>query len=186
MKHTVKTSFLVLLMLFSALITQAQNSVTIRGTVTNNTGEPVIGAIVATQGSNPKQTITDQNGKFSIDAPTDNVLVDVKIVGMLSRTSVRITRASDNKIVLQDEVKNMNEVIVVGYGQQKKTSVVGAISQTTGKVLERTGGVTNLGMALAGNLPGLVATSSSVSQEAKIRRYLFVVEAHGIIATRLS
>ena len=161
MKHTAKTTFLVLLMLFSALITQAQNTVTIRGTVTNNTGEPVIGAIVATQGSNPKQTITDQNGKFSIDAPSDNVLVDVKIVGMLPRSSVRITRASENKIVLQDEVKNMNEVIVVGYGQQKKTSVVGAITQTTGKVLERAGGVTNLGMALTGNLPGLVAASSS-------------------------
>lgn len=161
LKHTVKTSFLVLLMLFSALITQAQNSVTIRGTVTSTAGDPVIGAIVATQGSNPKQTLTDQNGKFSIDAPTDNILVDVKIVGMLPRTSVRITRSSDNKIVLQDEVRNMNEVIVVGYGQQKKTSVVGAITQTTGAVLQRTGGITNLGSALTGNLPGLVTTASS-------------------------
>lgn len=151
---------MVLLMLFSALITQAQNSVTIRGTVTNNTGEPVIGAIVATQGSNAKQTITDQNGKFAIEVLNDNVLVDVKIVGMVSRV-VRITRSSENKIILQDDVKNMNEVIVVGYGQQKKTSVVGAITQTTGAVLQRTGGVTNLGMALTGNLPGLVTNASS-------------------------
>ena len=159
-KYKIKATFLAVLMLFTALITQAQNNVTIRGTVTSTTGEPVIGAIVATQGSNPKQTITDQYGKFSIDAPSDNIVVDVKIVGMISR-AVRISRASDNKIILQDEVKNMNEVIVVGYGQQKKTSVVGAITQTTGAVLQRTGGVTNLGIALTGNLPGLVATSSS-------------------------
>jgi TonB-linked SusC/RagA family outer membrane protein len=159
-KYSVQIPFLVMLLLFSALITQAQNSINIRGTVTNNTGEPVIGAIIATQGSNPKKTITDQNGKFTIEVPNDNVVLVVSIVGMVTREA-RVSSSSDNKIVMQDEVRNMNEVVVVGYGQQKKTSVVGAITQTTGKVLERTGGVTNLGMALTGNLPGLVTTSSS-------------------------
>ena len=59
------------------------------------------------------------------------------------------------------EDNQLNEVVVVGYGQQKKASVVGAITQTTGKVLERAGGVSDIGSALAGNLPGVITTSSS-------------------------
>ncbi|MFD1256097.1 SusC/RagA family TonB-linked outer membrane protein [Mucilaginibacter terrae] len=159
-KHSVQISFLIILLLFSALITQAQDNVTIKGTIVSNTGEPVIGAIIATKGSNVKKSITDQNGKFTLDVPGNNLIVVVSIVGMVTR-EVRVSSSAENRIILQDEVRNMNEVIVVGYGQQKKTSVTGAITQTTGKVLERTGGVTNLGMALTGNLPGLVTTASS-------------------------
>jgi TonB-dependent SusC/RagA subfamily outer membrane receptor len=55
----------------------------------------------------------------------------------------------------------MGEVVVVGYGQQKKASVVGAITQTTGKVLERAAGISDIGAALTGNLPGVVTTASS-------------------------
>src|SRR5690606_18989429 len=62
---------------------------------------------------------------------------------------------------LKETAIDIEETVVVGYGAQKKESVVGAITQTTGEVLERTGGVTNLGMALTGNLPGLVTTTST-------------------------
>jgi TonB-dependent SusC/RagA subfamily outer membrane receptor len=52
-------------------------------------------------------------------------------------------------------------VVVVGYGKQKKLGVVAAISQTTGKVLERAGGVSNIGSALTGNVPGLITNAST-------------------------
>ena len=55
----------------------------------------------------------------------------------------------------------MEEVVVVGYGQQKKASVVGSITQTSGKTLERAGGVSSLGAALTGNLPGVITSSST-------------------------
>lgn len=63
-------------------------------------------------------------------------------------------------ITLEDDSEVLEEVVVVGYGQQKKASVVGSITQTTGKVLERTG-VTSLGAALTGNLPGVITSAST-------------------------
>ncbi|WP_345954355.1 TonB-dependent receptor [Mucilaginibacter sp. PAMB04168] len=140
--------------------TQAQNSVTLRGTVTDKGGEPVIGAVIATKGSNARKTMSDAIGKFTIAVPSGTTVLVVSYVGMLTK-EVSVSGNSPINVVLDGETKAMNEVIVVGYGQQKKTSVVGAITQTTGKVLERTGGVTNLGMALTGNLPGVVTTSST-------------------------
>lgn len=59
------------------------------------------------------------------------------------------------------ENSQLDEVIVVGYGQQKKASVVGAITQASGKVLERSVGIPDVGSALTGNLPGVITTASS-------------------------
>ncbi|MBF4212344.1 hypothetical protein EI533_32285, partial [Pseudomonas donghuensis] len=65
------------------------------------------------------------------------------------------------RVTLRDDDQNLGEVVVVGYGQQKKAPVVGSITQTTGKVLERAGGVSSIGAALTGNLPGVVTMSST-------------------------
>ena len=59
-------------------------------------------------------------------------------------------------VVLEESEIQLEEIVVVGYGRQKKESVVGAISQTTGEVLEKAGGVSNIGAALTGNIPGLI------------------------------
>ena len=74
---------------------------------------------------------------------------------------VPISGRSEISITLIDKNLQLDEVVVVGYGQQKKASVVGAITQTTGEVLQRAAGVTNIGAALTGNLPGVITTSSS-------------------------
>ena len=63
-------------------------------------------------------------------------------------------------VKLSEDSQLLQEVVVVGYGQQKKASVVGAITQTSGKTLERSG-VSNLGAALTGNLPGVITSSST-------------------------
>jgi TonB-linked SusC/RagA family outer membrane protein len=151
---------LVLLLFFNTSFTQAQNNLTLRGTVTEKNGDPVIGAVISTKGANPRRTMADKDGKFTLTVPNDNIVLVISYVGMISKEVTANGNAPIN-VVLDPDIKAMNEVVVVGYGQQKKTSVVGAIVQTTGKVLERTGGVTNLGMALTGNLPGLVTQSSS-------------------------
>ena len=153
--------FLLLSMLFAATSTYAQNNVTISGIVKEKSGDPVIGAIISTKGNNPRRTIADKDGKFSLSVPnSNNVVLVVSFLGMITK-EVPATPGTPVTVTLESETRNMSEVVVVGYGQQKKASVVGAIVQTTGKVLERTGGVTNLGMALTGNLPGLVTQSSS-------------------------
>src|SRR5690606_14821651 len=81
-------------------------------------------------------------------------------LGMITQ-EVNISGKSSVRIAMKDDVSQLEEVVVVGYGTQKRESLVASITQTTGKVLERTGGVSNLGQALTGNLPGVVVTSSS-------------------------
>ena len=68
---------------------------------------------------------------------------------------VKIGTKREFKLTLEDD-NAIGEVVVVGYGQQKKASVVGSITQTTGEVLERAAGVSDVGSALTGNLPGVV------------------------------
>jgi TonB-linked SusC/RagA family outer membrane protein len=153
--------FLLMLLLYNATITYAQSNVTVRGTVTEKNGDPVIGAVISTKGTNARKTVADRDGKFSLTVPNSNsVVLVVSFLGMVPK-EVTATPGTPISVMLENETRNMNEVVVVGYGQQKRASVVGAIVQTTGKVLERAGGVTNLGMALTGNLPGLSTQSSS-------------------------
>ena len=159
-KQFPRIPYLVLLMVFSVFATYAQNNVTLKGTVIDSKGLSVIGAIVSVKGENVRKATTDANGNFTINAPNSNVTLVFTYLGMITR-EVKVNGTAPIKVVLQDDNRMINEVVVVGYGQQKKESLVGAITQTNSKVLERTGGVTNLGMALTGNLPGVVTTSST-------------------------
>lgn len=156
-KQIRKIPSLILLMLFCS-ITVAAQQFTAKGIVVDSSGIPVIGASVVLKGNNSIGTITDIDGNFELSVPNDAVLV-VSFVGMQTKE----VNASRNlmKIELVDDSQQLEEVVVVGYGQQKKASVVGAITQTTGKVLERAAGISDIGTALTGNLPGVVTTASS-------------------------
>ncbi len=156
-KQIWKIPSLILLMLFCCLTASAQQF-TAKGIVVDGNGEPVIGASVVLKGNNSVGTITDIDGNFELNVPNDAVLV-VSFVGMQTKE----VKASSSlmKIDLVDDSQQLEEVVVVGYGQQKKASVVGAITQTTGKVLERAAGISDIGTALTGNLPGVVTTASS-------------------------
>ncbi|WP_244095025.1 SusC/RagA family TonB-linked outer membrane protein [Pedobacter alluvionis] len=137
----------------------AQEKRTVKGTVLDDQKQPMIGATLTVKGTSVK-AITSAEGKFSIEVPIGKATLVVAFVGMTTKEVV-INDQNNVVISLNDDRTALDEVIIVGYGQQKKASVVGAISQASGKVLERTGGVTNLGMALTGNLPGVVTTASS-------------------------
>lgn len=84
----------------------------------------------------------------------------ISYVGMKSQT-IPLNGRTTLTITLEEDTELLEEVIVVGFGQQKKESVVGAIAQTSSKVLERTGGVSSLGQALTGNLPGVVTMTTT-------------------------
>src|ERR1035437_991467 len=79
----------------------------------------------------------------------------------MEKQEAEVTDKDYLKVALKSSATQLEDVVVVGFGKQKKESIVGAIVQTTGQVLERTGGVSNLGMALTGNLPGVTVTSST-------------------------
>jgi TonB-linked SusC/RagA family outer membrane protein len=151
---------LLLLMLFSCLIVSAQQGVTVKGMVLDDKGEPVIGATVLLKENKAVGTVTDIDGRFSLKVPAGSQTLVISYIGMMSQ-EVKTQGNEELNIVLKENNAQLEEVVVVGYGQQKKASVVGAITQTPGKVLERAGGVNNLGLALTGNLPGVITSSST-------------------------
>ena len=131
----------------------------ISGTVMDDQQIPIIGASVSVKGTNLKVQ-TDEKGEFTINVPADRQILTVAYVGMKPQ-DVNISGKTTVKITMKDNTDQLGEVVIVGYGVQKKQSVVGAITQTTSEVLERTGGVTSLGAALTGNLPGVITTAST-------------------------
>ena len=161
MKHVTKTIArisLIVTLLLGCLSASAQQF-TAKGVVVDSNGQPVIGAGVALKGNETVGTITDLDGNFSLSVPGTNTVLVVTFIGM---ETVEVPAAKTAmRIVLKDDTLILQETIVVGYGQQKKASVVGAITQTTGEVLERSAGISSVGAALTGNLPGVVTTQST-------------------------
>ena len=155
-----KTSVAVLLMMVLAVPAFAQELV--KGTVVDNNGDAVIGATVVQKGDKQNATITDLDGNFSLKMPGGKGTVVISYVGMKEK-EVKVASDKPTKVTMDDDDSQLEELVVVGYGQQKKTSVVGAITQTTGEVLERAAGIGSVGAALTGNLPG-VATIASTGQ----------------------
>ena len=162
LKQLIRQSLPIILILMAFCTTlQAQNGVTVTGTVTDNTTEPLIGASVVVKGQASLGTVTDIDGNFTLKVPSEQSTLVISYVGMTTK-EVKIGKQRTFKVVLQDDTQ-LEEVVVVGFGQQKKASVVGAITQTTGEVLERAAGIGSVGAALTGNLPG-VATIASTGQ----------------------
>ena len=129
------------------------------GQILDEKDQPVTGATIKVKGTDIA-VVSDLNGRFSVNAPTNTVLI-VSFIGYKTQ-EVTVTGEQLNLVIkLKIAEQGLEEIIIVGYGAQKKASLTAAISQTSGKDLQRTGGVTNLGMALTGNLPGVVTTSST-------------------------
>ena len=140
---------------------QAQNGITVKGTVTDGTADPLIGATIKVKGNASLGTVTDFDGNFQLNVPSESSVLLISYVGMTTK-EIKIGKQRSFKVTLQDDTQ-LQEVVVVGFGQQKKASVVGAITQTTGEVLERAAGIGSVGAALTGNLPG-VATIATTGQ----------------------
>ena len=153
-------SAILMLFAFSAML-YAQNGVTVKGSVTDNAAEPLIGASVVVKGQSSLGTVTDIDGNFHLKVPSEQSVLVISYVGMTTK-EIKIGKQREFKVTLADDTQ-LEEVVVVGFGQQKKASVVGAITQTTGEVLERAAGIGSVGAALTGNLPG-VATIASTGQ----------------------
>ena len=158
LKQLIRQTALMMMMLTCSSLLYAQG-ISVKGTVTDASGEPLIGASVVVKGNTSLGTVTDFDGNYKLNVPSEQSVIVFSYVGMTTR-EVKVGKQRVINATLQDDTQ-LEEVIVVGYGQQKKASVVGAITQTTGEVLERAAGITDIGSALTGNLPGVVTTASS-------------------------
>lgn len=130
----------------------------LKGTVKDASKQPIPGATVIIKGTSVG-TITDFDGNFTLDAPVNSEILSVSFVGYATQEH-KIGSSSVFNIVLEEVTVGVEEVVVVGYGQQKKESVVGAISLATGDQLKQmnTSEVSN---SLTGLIPGLVTVKSS-------------------------
>ena len=153
-----RTAALCLVGAFCSLNAQAQKII-VKGSVVDGTGEPLIGATVKVKGNASLGAVSDMDGNFQISVPSENSSIVITYIGMDSQT-VKIGKKRQFKITLTDD-NTLGEVVVVGYGQQKKASIVGSIAQTDAKTLERHAGVSSLGQALTGNLPGVITSAST-------------------------
>lgn len=137
----------------------AQNTQTIKGKVVDETGMPLPGVSVAVSGTTTG-TVTDFDGNYSIVVPAGSQVV-FSFIGYDNQEVTVAAGQNVYNVTMADAFQDLEEVVVVGFGQQKKASVVGAITQTTGETLERAAGISDLGAALTGNLPGVVTVASS-------------------------
>lgn len=132
-----------------AQIVYAQNARTVTGVVVDEFGDPIIGAAIKIVDSTVG-TISDIDGKFSLPVPEGGRLA-VSFVGYVSQT---ITNLNNPKIVLKEDVANLDEVVIVGYGTQKMKNITGAIETITPDEIKDLS-VGNLGDALSGMMSGL-------------------------------
>jgi len=131
-------------------VVQAQK--VISGTVTDSKGQPIAGAGVKFSGTDIS-TLTDKSGNYRISVPDDAGTLIVTSIGYISR-EVGITGRADISISLTEDDKRLNEVVVVGYGVQKKVNLTGALTTVSSKDLDNRP-ITQASQALSGLAPGV-------------------------------
>lgn len=138
---------------------QAKQSIKVTGTVTDDQGESVIGAAVMVEGSK-NGTVTDLNGHFSLMVDSEKTTLSVSFIGY-KPTLVKVNGSSPLLIKLVEDTQTLDEVVVVGFGTQKKINMTGAVSQVTEETF-KSRPVSSVSQALQGVVPGL---NFSVGQE---------------------
>ncbi|HEX3006482.1 MAG TPA: SusC/RagA family TonB-linked outer membrane protein, partial [Bacteroidales bacterium] len=123
-----------------------------------NTGEPIVGANIVIEGTT-LGTVTDADGSYSLDVARPNAVLVVSFIGFMTER-INYTGQSTLEIKLVPDIKNLEEVVVVGYGVQKKTNLTGAVGSVDGEMLEARP-VQNASQMLQGMIPGLNITQSS-------------------------
>ena len=136
----------------------AMQKITAKGQVFDPSGQTVIGANVVEKGTT-NAVITDIDGNFVLNVSSRNAVIEISYIGYQT-ASFPASSKELNRIVLKEDNKVLDEVVVVGYGVQKKTTLTGAIDQVDEKVFESRA-VTNVGLALQGQTPGLTVTRAS-------------------------
>ena len=159
--NKIKTGLILLMLSIFCWPVFAQQSIVVKGQIIDSNKNPIVGAtILLKEGRITTGTSADENGVFTLKVSSLPVTFEVSFIGMKTK-KVQYNGQKNLIITLEYDNALLSEVVVVGYGQQKKESVVGAISQTKGAVLQRQGGVTSVGQALTGNLPGVTTVSGA-------------------------
>ena len=147
-----------LLFVMSHISMQSQNNKAISGVVTDQSGIPLPGVTIIVKDSSIGTT-TDFDGKFEISVAKPNSILVFSYVGFIT-----VEKSASNKlpfnVILEEDIQSLTEVVIVGYGSQKKETVTGAISTIRGDELTVVP-TSNLSTAITGKLPGVVTIQGS-------------------------
>lgn len=148
---------LILVFLLTGQIMFAQ-SVQVNGVVRDQTGETIVGATVMEKGTQ-NGSVTNIDGNFQLTVSSGEAVLQINFIGYVSQ-EVPLNGRTSFSIILEEDVETLEEVVVVGYGAQRKESVVGAISQISSAELLRSP-AGNVSQAISGKIPGVVTTQTS-------------------------
>lgn len=135
---------------------QQEKKITVTGNVKDANGEPLIGVNVIIKGTT-KGSVTDVNGNFSLSEVSPKAIISVSYIGY---QTLDIPAKEEIKVVLKEDSEALDEVVVIGYGVQKKADLSGAIATVPAKVLENRP-VLNIGQALQGSVANMNVTIGS-------------------------
>ena len=145
-------------------LTMFAQELTVRGSVKDTKGEPLIGVTVRVKGTTIG-TITDINGVFTLSNVPRDATLEISYVGMKTQR-IPVNGRTSIDVVMEEEAEMLEEVVVVGFGTQKKVNLTGAVSTASSREIESRP-VVNVTQALQGLVPGLNISSSNGSLEAK-------------------
>lgn len=156
-----KRNFIAVLcfLLFIPLSSFSQESV-IKGKVISNTDNLELPGVTIIEKGTSRGTVTDVDGNFSITVASADASLIFSMIGYETQ-EVALKRSAILNVTLNELTSVLDEVLVVGYGVQRKASAVGSISQARGDDILKVGGATNISSALSGVLPGITAINSS-------------------------
>jgi TonB-linked SusC/RagA family outer membrane protein len=154
-------------LLSGSFLMQVQQMI-VSGKVTDDQGAPIPGANILIKGTTIG-TSTDSDGKFSISVPDADAVLVVSFIGFISKEVV-VGNQTEINISLTSDIRQLSEVVVVGYGTQKKTSVTGAISSVSAEEISAQPAVVNVGQALQGRVAGVTVTNNGAPGSAPIVR----------------
>lgn len=143
----------------------AQN-ITVKGVVKDASGEPIIGASVVEKGTSSNGTITDMDGNFTLKTK-NNASLTVSFIGYITQ-EMKITGNSVLQIILREDSKTLEEVVVIGYGTARRSDVTGSIASVQGDKLREVPS-TNITYALQSRIAGVDMTQTSTKPGANLQ-----------------
>lgn len=137
---------------------ESGKSLEISGTVTDKNGEPLIGVGVTLQGTSTG-AITDADGRYTLSVPSGNTVLEFAYLGFASYTTT-VGNRNVIDVVMSEDVQYLDEVVVVGYGTQKKVNLTGSVSMVTSEDMASRP-ISNVSSGLQGLLPGVTVVNPS-------------------------
>ncbi|MDR0693825.1 MAG: TonB-dependent receptor [Prevotellaceae bacterium] len=154
-----------LCMIPASLFAQTGGGIAVRGTVSDNAG-PLLGVTVAVQGTT-NATTTDADGNYAITVTGENAVLSFSYIGYKTYTERVGSRAVIN-VVLEEEIARLDEVVVIGYGTQRREAVTGSVASISSEKIMEVASV-NVTQALQGRIAGVEMTQTSTKPGATMQ-----------------